>query len=126
LERSVTARTPDVVVHLLSSLRDQKRQRLLDVGCGYGGLAKTIADHLTISEVYGVDIDPEVVAEAHSKGVKVHCLDVDHEALPFPNNHFDLVTCFGMLDYLPFFDNSMREMFRVLRPGDTSWFLCRI
>jgi SAM-dependent methyltransferase len=89
---------------------------LLDVGCGYGGVTATLASALGISEVHGVDIDPDVIGEACGKGVAALRADVA-AGLPYPDVAFDLVTSFGMLDYLPWFDGALAEISRVLRPG---------
>jgi ubiquinone/menaquinone biosynthesis C-methylase UbiE len=90
---------------------------LLDVGCGYGGVAASLAYELDAREVYGIDIDPDVIAEAEAKGVRAQCIDASAGDLPYDDASFDLVTCFGVLDYMPSFDGVVRELSRVLRPG---------
>jgi ubiquinone/menaquinone biosynthesis C-methylase UbiE len=44
-------------------------------------------------------------------------LDVSGQKLSFDDGSFDLFTCFGMMDYLSFFDPLVRGMFRVLQRG---------
>jgi len=66
--------------------------------------------------VYGVDIDSGVIDEARSKGVNARCADVATDGLPYGHATFDLVSCFGVLDYLPWFDEAVTEISRVLRP----------
>lgn len=90
---------------------------MLDIGCGFGGLAKLVSAHLNIPEVHGIDLDFEVLKEAQEKGIVTHHLDVDHGRLPFSDGYFDLVISFGMLDYLPFFDHCICEISRVTRRG---------
>ena len=36
--------------------------------------------------------------------------------LPFPDNSFDLVTCYSVIPYVPEIDKFLNEMFRVLSP----------
>src|SRR5206468_3695232 len=55
--------------------------------------------------------------EARSKDIATYRIDVRSESLPFPDKFFDLVTSFGMMDYLPDFAPLLREVHRVLRPG---------
>ena len=43
--------------------------------------------------------------------------DVASPPLPYETARFDLLTCFGMLDYLPWYDVAVREFSRVLRVG---------
>jgi methionine biosynthesis protein MetW len=101
----------------LQPIRNRKFARLLDIGCGFGGLAGFVGETLAIDEIHGIDIDGRALREAAEKGVITHQLDVERDALPFEDNFFDLVISFGMLDYLPFFDHALREVFRVLRIG---------
>lgn len=89
---------------------------LLDIGCGFGGLSVTIAQHLGIREIHGIDIDPAVLPEAEAKGVNAIQHDIASERLPYDDGTFDLVTSFGMLDYLRFFDPAIKEIRRVLKP----------
>lgn len=115
--RSATVHHLDEALGALSPLKAEKIERMVDIGCGFGGLPKTVAKHLGIDEVHGIDIDAEVLGEAQEKGIVTHHVDVDKAPLPFTNGYLDLVTSFGMMDYLPFFDSLVREMYRVLRPG---------
>lgn len=118
-ERSCTSHDLDVVVDAIGAAVAAGRpaDSLLDVGCGYGGIAATMRDRLGIPDAHGVDIDPDVIPEARAKGISADRIDVDAEPLPFDADTFGLVTCFGMLDYLPWFDRAVAEMSRVLAPG---------
>jgi ubiquinone/menaquinone biosynthesis C-methylase UbiE len=121
-ERSCTVHMLGQVEQLLASLNGHLNgnQRLLDVGCGFGGLPAAIGGYLNIEEIYGVDVDPAVLSEATAKGVRAARCEVGREPLPYPTEHFDLVTSFGMLDYLPHYDDALREIFRITKPGVTS------
>lgn len=114
-ERSWTSGALPMVVDVLRSTVNGDRPRaLLDVGCGYGGIAATLRDALGVDRAHGVDIDEAVLAEATSKGVHAQRVDVATEALPYADGRFDVVTCFGMLDYLPWYDVAVAEISRVL------------
>ncbi|MBI4639268.1 MAG: class I SAM-dependent methyltransferase [Candidatus Tectomicrobia bacterium] len=113
-------------VHMLQDLglalaevngRLKEGNKLLDIGCGFGGLGMTIGNHLDIKEVYGIDFDARVLPEASAKGMQVRQWDISQVPLPYPSEHFDLVTSFGVFDYLPWFDDVLREVFRILKPG---------
>jgi SAM-dependent methyltransferase len=117
-ERSWTAfALPPVIDALRRATADRPPRALLDVGCGFGGVPATLRDELGIEKAHGVDIDATVLEEARSKGVEAVCLDIGSEPLPYESGAFDLVTSFGMLDYLPWFDVAMTEFNRVLAPG---------
>lgn len=91
----------------------RKREKLLDLGCGYGFLGDFIATVLSFREAYGVDLDLERIKKA-SKRLNVVRLDLEDKYLPFSDESFDLVICFGVLDHLKFFDNVLSETHRVL------------
>jgi SAM-dependent methyltransferase len=117
LERSCTCWSlPTVVRTLRQALSGRPPGRILDVGCGYGGVAAALRDALGADEVHGIDIDAAVVQEATAKGVEVTVRDAAAQGLPYDDGTFGLVTCFGMLDYLPCFDGVVADISRVLTP----------
>jgi ubiquinone/menaquinone biosynthesis C-methylase UbiE len=103
--------------------------RVLDVACGAGEPALSIAERLRgTGEVVGVDIAPALLGVAEQRAqdrnltnVRFACADA-HD-LHFPDRRFDRVTSrFGLV----FFANvasALREMHRVLRPGGKAAFL---
>jgi SAM-dependent methyltransferase len=117
-ERSCTSSSLAEVIDALRGAVDRRRPgRLLDVGCGYGGIAATLRDELALAEAHGIDIDEMVLHEARAKGIDARISDVATERLPYDDGSFELLTCFGMLDYLPWYDVAVREFSRVLVPG---------
>src|SRR5437867_4322044 len=116
-DRSQTTHMLPYLYEALRPLRGRSLGRLLDIGCGFGGLTRLVADHLRIAEAHGLDVDAVALEEARDKGVVTRRVDIREGRLPFSENSFDLVTCFGVLDYLPDFDPMLREIYRVLQPG---------
>jgi len=116
--RSFTVHCIPEMLDLLAPLRSAVQGgRIVDLGCGFGGLSKTIGEFLCASEIYGVDIDEEALDEARCKGVVAFKVDVHVDRLPFDDAFFDLVCSFGVFDYFPTWDWPLREVYRVLRPG---------
>ena len=73
----------------------------LDVGCGFGRGAFFAARYG--AEVVAMDIDPEVVATARHNtrdNPRIHVVQADLMAMPFPSEVFDLVYAFGVLHHL--------------------------
>ena len=93
-------------------------QRVLDVACGTGVLARTVAARVGASgAVIGLDANPEMLAVARRLDERVEWLHGCAEALPLPDASVDaVVSQFGLM----FFDDrvaALREMHRVLRPA---------
>lgn len=112
--RSATVGMLNDLLSILILLRKTKMERMLDIGCGFGGLSATVAAYLGIKEVHGIDIDDKVFTEASKKGVICHKADAALP-LPFSNSYFDLITSFGVLEHLVFWDGIIRESFRILK-----------
>jgi SAM-dependent methyltransferase len=51
--------------------------------------------------------------------VKVKVADLNNEGLPFPDASFDLITCTEVIEHLEHYRSTLREMYRVLKPGGT-------
>jgi SAM-dependent methyltransferase len=90
-------------------------RRALDLGTGTGSAAFLIARRFPTAEVVGVDLAPEMLAEARSKtppelADRVRFEQGDAERLPFADRSFDLVSLANMI---PFFD----ELERLVAPG---------
>ena len=87
--------------------------RLIDVGCGGGAFAGTLAEQGW--QVTGVDISEDQLRLARERGVDV--VRADARELPFEDGSFDAaVSVFTHTD-MDDFAGVLRELARVLRPG---------
>jgi SAM-dependent methyltransferase len=76
--------------------------RVLDIGCGSGGLLAALAESDLPCSLVGVDRAPGFVAMASAAlGERATVLEADATALPFPDRSFDLVTNTLMMHHLP-------------------------
>lgn len=93
-------------------------QRVLDVACGTGVLARgALARVGERGAVAGVDPDPGMLAVARRIEPAVDWKAGTAGSLPFPDVAFDaVVSQFGMM-FFPDRPAAAREMLRVLRPG---------
>lgn len=107
-------------------------QRLLDVGCGLGDAAITLAGDLDPDgAIVGIDTSAEMVAAARGRsrraGIEVRFEVGDAMALDVPDATFDAVRSERTLQWLADPAVAVGEMARVLRPGgrlaliDTDW-----
>ncbi|MCA9878610.1 MAG: methyltransferase domain-containing protein [Thermomicrobiales bacterium] len=96
--------------------------RVLDVGCGTGIVARTVAARLRgQGAVTGLDLNPAMLAVARqaadAAGMAITWVQGDAQALPFPEASFDLVFCQQAIQFLPDRAAAVAEMHRVLAPG---------
>jgi len=93
-------------------------ERVLDVACGTGILAREIASRIgPVGRVAGVDPSPGMIAVAQRLAPAMEWREGVAESLPFPDRSFNaVVSQFGLM----FFTDRRRalgEMLRVLVPG---------
>jgi SAM-dependent methyltransferase len=88
-------------------------EHILDLGCGDGQLTQRIAS--TGARVVGVDLSPEMLAAARSRGIDAH--EGSAELLPFADYSFDAVFSNAVLHWVRGQDAMMAEVRRVLKPG---------
>jgi len=97
----------------------RKGQRVLEVACGTGVLARTVAGRVgSQGAVSALDINPSMRAVARQRGP--HTIDWREgaaEELPYGEGEFDVVVSqFGLMLF-PDPGTALREMMRVLAPG---------
>lgn len=88
-------------------------RRVLDVGCGIGFYTRRLQE--AGADAYGVDVDPEKVAEARQIVANVQVAPA--EALPFPDGFFDMVLSHEVLEHVDDDRQAVAEAIRVLKPG---------
>jgi SAM-dependent methyltransferase len=89
--------------------------RVLDVACGTGIVARQIAPHT--SSTTGVDLNQGMLEVARATDPSIEWLHADACALPLPDASFDLVLCQQGVQFFPDRGTGLREMRRVLAPG---------
>jgi SAM-dependent methyltransferase len=92
---------------------ERRDLNILDVGCGTGLMMRDMADMGTVD---GVDIADEAVEYCRQRGVE-HVTQASVVELPFPNQHFDVITGVDILEHIEDDVAALREWRRVLKPG---------
>jgi SAM-dependent methyltransferase len=106
----------------LTTMDLQAGERVLDVACGTGIVARLAAPQLgATGRVTGVDLHPGMlaVATAHvpASGAPIDWRVGDAGSLPCAATSYDVVLCQQGLQFFADPAQALREMHRVLRPG---------
>lgn len=93
---------------------EQAGPDLLEVGGGQSGLSKMLYPDAMVTNL---DLDPAFAAKPANNRPGARFVQGDATAMPFPDESFDMVTMFDLLEHVPDDDAVAREAMRVLRPG---------
>ena len=105
--------------NLIQAADPRPGERVLDVGCGTGIVARQVASRLGASgAVTGLDLSPNMLAVARAtaarEGVAIEWREGSAEQLPFPESSFDLVLCQFSLMFFADKAAALAEMRRVV------------
>lgn len=104
--------------HIVAAAGVGPDDHVLDVCCGTGIVARTVADRLgERGRVIGLDLNEAMLTVAARVRPDLEWRQGDAHALPFDDHHFDAVTCQMALMFLTDRHRALAEMGRVVRPG---------
>jgi SAM-dependent methyltransferase len=93
--------------------------RLLDAGCGTGGMMDRLRQTIPQWEITGLDFSPRAVDFTRRRGFD-QVLEARLDAIPSPDAAWDAVVSLDVLYHVSVNEpRAMTELFRVLRPGGT-------
>lgn len=111
-----------VVRDKLSQLKEQTQgKELLDMGCGTGFIIDIAKEFF--EDINGVDISQEMLDKVnieHKRG-RVRLFKESTEASGFSFDYFDIVTAYSLLHHLHNIEPTIKEAYRVLKPGGIFW-----
>ena len=107
---------------LLQSGKIADCQRVLDVGCGFGGTIQQINSGYSNMDLTGLNIDARQLAAARAqitpiRGNTVGWIEADACNLPFEDGSFDRILAVECIFHFPSREEFLTEAARVLRPG---------
>ncbi len=109
--------TPALAVALADAAGVQPGMRVLDVGCGPGGLTTELATRLGPGNVAAIDPAAQFAAACRDRNPGADVRTGVAEQLPWPAGHFDAALSSLVIGFLRDPGQGVREMARVTRPG---------
>jgi SAM-dependent methyltransferase len=112
-----------VIQRIVEAVHLRPGEEILEVGCGSGVLDRWLARYTTqANRIIGVDVNRYLLREGTTLAMQEGLADIitfqegDAEALPFPDNHVDMVLSFTVLEEGNA-DRMLAELVRVAKPG---------
>ncbi len=97
---------------------DLSNKNILEVGSGAGRFSQIILD-FTKGTLYSVDYSNAVEANFKNNGPneRFHLFQASIYDMPFEKNQFDKVVCIGVLQHTPDFEQSVKALTEMAKPG---------
>ena len=95
-----------------------KSSRILDVGCGAGGMMRELHSQWPAATLIGLDLSFSAVTFSQDAGLVIQA---DSNTLPLASNSVDVVISLDMLCHQSVDENkALKDMLRVLKPAGTA------
>ena len=96
---------------------------MIDIGCGYGAVARSIAKSQKLSTVYGIDVDPKKIKQARSFDKIDNLFFIQGDAEKNFDYKADVVVLSNVLEHI----NSRKEFLKNIRKStNAKKFLIRV
>lgn len=116
---------PQEVSRILDGL-DLRGKKILDIGCGTGGIALSLAADFGAAKVVGIDVEDPVLDTANRRAIsrgmtdRVEFIKAVPGPLPFADAEFDLVFSKDAMIHIPDKEALFSDIMRLLKPD--CWF----
>jgi ubiquinone/menaquinone biosynthesis C-methylase UbiE len=108
-----TTKILDSAVDMVETLDPLFPAEHLDIGSGHGDLIRLLRNRFDVRSSVCDYTDTLMKLP----DVSVSVANLNTEGLPFESSAFDLVTCTEVIEHLEHYRYTLREMYRVLKPG---------
>jgi ubiquinone/menaquinone biosynthesis C-methylase UbiE len=111
-----------IIRWIKSVTRINPEARVLEIGCGRGAGACLIQEEFNPAMLHAFDLDHQMILMAGrylkpEHQAKISLYVGDALKLPYRDGVLDVVFGFGVLHHLPDWQNGLKEISRVLKPG---------
>ena len=115
---------------ILAFCNGKIRGRVLDAGCGDGFFTAQIRQRFNLKNVHGLDVSSKAIDLAGIKYPEIIFQQGSLSHIPEETNSIDSVTMVEVIEHLIDVEGTLKELFRVLKPGgillitttDFNWF----
>ena len=98
-------------------------QTVLDIGCGYGAVAFSIAESINMVKVIGVDIDANKIKEANKKFKRNNLTFIHNDAFSIDIVNVDVIVLSNVLEHI---EDRVEFLKRIKKQFKPSLFLIRV
>lgn len=105
-----------LITQLCSHIAGEKKLSILSVGAGTG---EDLAYLASIGQVYAIDIDQQAL-DLIPAGLVIEKKCADARDIPYPDNTFDLVVAFDVLEHVEQDQQMVDELYRICKPGGSA------
>lgn len=89
-------------------------KKVMDIGCGPRGSLEWVPESTL---AYGLDPLANDYLKLSKGKHRMTYVSAGAEAIPFENDYFDVVSSFNSLDHVDDLEASLKEIYRILKPG---------
>lgn len=93
------------------------KSKVLDIGCGLGGLMRYIKARLPQTKLCGIDFSDFAIKKAKEFDDRMEYKEGSAYEIPYEDGKFDVVIASEVIEHLSYPDKMMKEIKRVLRKG---------
>jgi len=118
--RAADDRQREMLESYLAEIEFPKNSRVVEIGCGTGGVTRTLAKWPNVAEALGVDPSEIFISKAKELGEGIPNLSFDigdGRSLPLEDQSFDVTIVHTTMCHVPNPESLLHETYRVLKPG---------
>ncbi len=118
--RAADDRQREMLESYLSEIEFPENSRVVEIGCGTGGVTRTLARWPNVSLVVGVDPSEIFISKAMELGKEIDNLHFevgDGRSLPMEDQSFDVAIIHTTMCHVPKPESLLAEAHRILKPG---------
>lgn len=118
--RAADDRQREMLESYLSEIEFPENSRVVEIGCGTGGVTRTLAKWPNVAEALGVDPSEVFVSKAKKLGDGITNLSFevgDGRSLALEDESFDVAIIHTTMCHVPSPESLLQEAYRILKPG---------